>query len=291
MHASVTLRAPDGQLCELVHGDIVGRLQVAALHVDDGRVSEAHAMVSLRGGALRLVSLRGAFALDGRPLDELELQVGQHINLAPGVEIVVVDVQLPDQVLGVEGPETARRALPAVASFLPGGVVVAGWHHDALAQAWCTGGDWSLRVGSETRSLVVGDTLGELCFIALPSARLEAERTRQGGVDAALTVIAHYDSVHVHREGRRVLTLAGVLARIVSELVLLRGPVAWLTLAREVWPDADDPNVARARLDANLQRIRRKLRAASIRTDLVHNDGAGHIQLLLYPADRTEDRT
>ena len=37
------------------------------LHVDDARVSEAHALVSLRGRELQLLALRGRFAVDSTP--------------------------------------------------------------------------------------------------------------------------------------------------------------------------------------------------------------------------------
>ena len=48
MQAHVTLRAPDGRIYQLSHGDLVGRIWSAALCLSDPQVSEAHAMVSLR---------------------------------------------------------------------------------------------------------------------------------------------------------------------------------------------------------------------------------------------------
>jgi hypothetical protein len=47
----------------------------------------------------------------------------------------------------------------------------------------------------------------------------------------------------------------------------------------------------RGRLDTLLSRVRRRLRAAGLRADLVRADGAGAIELLLYPHDRVDDRT
>lgn len=46
MRASVRLKTPDGQETELVAGEIIGRAWTSALRLDDGRISEAHAMVS-----------------------------------------------------------------------------------------------------------------------------------------------------------------------------------------------------------------------------------------------------
>ena len=48
----------DGDRHVLGVGDLIGRLPSAALVVDDPRVSEAHAIVSLRRAALHLLALR-----------------------------------------------------------------------------------------------------------------------------------------------------------------------------------------------------------------------------------------
>ena len=52
MRASVRLRLPDGTIETLYAGDLIGRTWAAALRLDDPDVSEAHAMVSLRGERL-----------------------------------------------------------------------------------------------------------------------------------------------------------------------------------------------------------------------------------------------
>ena len=78
----VRVRDSYGVVHELVHGDLIGRVWSAALPINDGRVSEAHAMISLREGELRLLGLRGAFALHGRPTSDLALEAGQRVQLA-----------------------------------------------------------------------------------------------------------------------------------------------------------------------------------------------------------------
>ena len=104
-------------------------------------------------------------------------------------------------------------------------------------------------------------------------------------------IIAAFDTVHIHREGGPPLTLGGMQARLVSELVAIGGPVSWTALAEELWPDETDPHLRRGRLDTLLSRVRRRMRAAGLRSDLVRADGSGAIELLLYPADKVEDRT
>ena len=64
MRAFVRFRLPEGNSVELGHGDLIGRLWSAALPIADARISEADAMVSLRGQELKLLALRGRFALN-----------------------------------------------------------------------------------------------------------------------------------------------------------------------------------------------------------------------------------
>lgn len=65
----------------------------------------------------------------------------------------------------------------------------------------------------------------------------------------------------------------------------------WRTLAREVWPDEADDRTLRRRLGVYLSRIRKKLREAGLRTELVRADGLGHVELFKYEGDLIEDRT
>ncbi|MEM7156562.1 MAG: hypothetical protein AAF799_27190 [Myxococcota bacterium] len=299
MHPHAVIQLPDGSAHELVPGDIIGRMHTAALVVDDGRVSEAHAMVSLRGGDLQLLGLRGAFTVDGTARDQVVLKTGLRVALAKGVALRVLSVTLPDDVLGLEGPDLPLRALPGVSSIVtsPRLRVVRGWDERATARVWSTGEAWRLRVGDGAhRPVEAGDEIeidgATLRFRSIPLSGAGHSATRRPDRPAAsLTIVANYDSVQIHREGRVVLHFGGILARLVSELVAVRGPVAWRVLAAELWPDQDDAAVVRGRLDVNLSRLRRKFRVAGLRPDLVRTDGAGQVELVLGPHDTIEDRT
>ena len=299
MRAYATVRSPDGRLHELIHGDIIGRLGSAALSLDDGRVSEAHAMVSLREGELRLIALRGAFAVEGRPTGEATLCAGLEVQLARGLSLRVEEVVLPDWILGVEGGGLPRQALPSVCSIRtdPELRVVRGWAEGAAAWVWSTGDGWRARPsGGEAAPIAVGDSLPvaghALRLVAIPLSAAGQAITRQGGgVDAPLRIVACFDTVHLHREREPVITLSGLMARVLSELVALGGPVSWSVLAGQLWPGEPDHGAVRARLDVLLSRLRRKLREGRVRADLVRMDGAGQVELLLYPHDVVEDRT
>ncbi len=297
MQAYATVRAPDGTCHELVHGDLIGRLSSSAMPLDDARISEAHAMVSLREGELRLIALRGGLAVDDRPVSEVALRSGLEIVLARGVTIEVGMVHLPPFVLAVEGAGIARQVLPPVASVVAATRLVAGHVESALAWVWSTGASWRIRTADgATRDLVPGSeiTVGDrtLVVVAVPLQSADQTPTRgPGGTATPLRITANFDTVHIHREGMAALVIGGAHARILSELVALGGPAPWRVLAELMWPGEAELDLLRSRFDVTLSRLRRKLKEARVRTDLVHSDGAGQVELLLYPHDHVDDRS
>ncbi len=60
----VQVRVTNGPTLWLGPGELIGRNPVAGLTLDDASVSEAHALVSLRGGRFVLLGLRGVFTVD-----------------------------------------------------------------------------------------------------------------------------------------------------------------------------------------------------------------------------------
>jgi hypothetical protein len=294
-HGTVTLRLPSGELHTLFHGDLIGRLWSAALRLDDARISEAHAMVSNRGREMKLLALRGRFMVEGVTLTEVELRAGMQIMLAPGIELEVAAVTLPLAVMLIEAEGLAARSIPGVLSLFGGQPpkIRTGWRPDAHGWLWPTGEGW-MRSGEPPISVHDGDAweLGGSTF----RARLEAptsgtDPTQQvASLSLPLTLIARYDSVHIQRPGMPVLTLSGRSARLISELVVLRQPCSWEVLAVDLWGELDRYQL-RQRWDMQLQRLRQKLRAATIRVDLVHATGNGLIELVLGPADVVVDET
>ncbi len=297
MRAHVRLLLPDGRRVELGHGDLVGRLWSAALVLQDGRVSEAHCMVSLRGQELLLLALRGRFTVDGRASTRAVLRAGQRIALAQGLELLVEEVELPTSVLAIEGDALPRQVLGGVCSlrtrprpelvprFVP-----------ADAHIWTDGEGWRLSLHDQPRPLAPGDSweLDGHHFRAVAVTLASAGRTAtrvDGSIQPPLRLVARYDTVHLHPQGGQALALSGLSARLLSELVSFGQPVAWQVLAGELWPDESDVHQLRRKLDVNLSRLRRKLRDSGIRHDLVRADGFGHFELFLHDGDRVEDQS
>ncbi|TNE84800.1 MAG: FHA domain-containing protein [Deltaproteobacteria bacterium] len=290
----VVLKTVDGTEHTLFHGDIIGRLWSAALHLNDGRVSEAHAMVSNRGRELKLLSLRGKFRVDGEVLRDVVLAEGQTIELAPGVAIEVVEVLPPTELLALRAPGLGARIIAGVVSLTGGDqpAIQPGWR-PGTCQVWPTGDGW-MRAHPEGPVLVTDGATWEVEGARFSASFVEhgaVRPTEDGGQRARLRVVAHYDTVHVHNLSQgTVLVVSGRPARLISELVIIGQPVDWHTLALELWGGADR-DVLRRRWDMMLSRLRRKLRTGGIRSDLVFADGTGLVQLVLGAQDEVVDET
>jgi hypothetical protein len=297
VRAYARFRIPDGSSVELGHGDLIGRLWSAALCLSDARISEAHALVSLRGQELNLLALRGRFAVDGERRTAVALEPGQRIVFAEGLALTVEDIQLPTTVLGIEGDGLPRQVLNGVCSLLtrPRPELVPRFVR-AGAHIWTDGEGWQIELNGAARRLHPGDEweLDGLKFRAVAASLASAGRSAtrlEGGVQSVLRVVANFETAHVHPLGREPLALSGLSARILSELVAFGGPVAWQVLSKELWPKEDDLHLLRRKLDVNLARLRRKLREAGIRPDLIRADGFGHFELFLHEGDEAADHT
>jgi len=298
MHPHVSFRLQGGQLVELSPGDIIGRSDRAALCLSEPYISEAHAMVSLRSGELRLLAMRGRFSVDGRPASQVALRPGQRIVLASRAVLVVDAVAVPTEVLALAIDGLAPQVLSAVCSLsvAPSPHLVPGFVPDADAVFWTSGETLNARIAERpTEQLRVGSAFelhGRRCeVVALefeaPSHAPTQESTEVG---APLHLILNYDTVHITAGAER-LTLDNISARIVCELAAVRAPLAWREVARQIWgrePLAE--SVLRERWDSSLARLRKKLQAARLRTDLVHTTGNGLVELVLGPGDTVEDR-
>lgn len=288
-------RLPDGSSRTLAPGELVGRLGSAALQVDDPRVSEGHAMLSLRGGELWLLALRRRLAVDGKSLAEVRLAVGQRIGLAQGLELVVEEVELPDVVLAIEAPGLPATMLPGVCSLRARPQVVLSARHepDAPCRIWDGGDGWRRSDGDAVVPLAAGDAwdVDGVRFTAVTMAVHGAAPTRlTGGIDPPLRIVTAWETAQVQAGDAPPVLFGGVHARILSELAALAGPAGWEVVAREVWPDEQDTWALRKRWDVNLGRIRGRLRDAGVRTDLVRAVGTGQVELVLRHHDVLEDR-
>ncbi len=291
----VGFRLRDGRSISLGNGDIIGRLDSAALVIDEPAVSQAHAMVSLREGEFYLLSLRRLFAVNGAPTSEICLCEGMAITLADGVVLTVQDIQLPVELPTIESAELGKRVLSPVTSLFSGTPprMVGRYEPNADAHLLASGASWSLQIrGLGASNIQTGDRF-KVCgqHYELGTTLLAAEpiqMTPASGVLMPLRIVARYEAVEIFRPERPPVVLSGLSARIVSELVAFDGPVSWGLLARELWPSAGESTL-RHRWDVCFGRLRSKLKSCGLRTDLVRSDGSGQVNLLLYEGDSVVD--
>ncbi|MCB9665334.1 MAG: hypothetical protein H6732_14580 [Alphaproteobacteria bacterium] len=293
MRARARFHLPDGSSVDVGHGDLIGRLWSATVTLDDPRISEAHALVSLRGATLRLLALRGRFAVHGRTVAEVDLVPGLQLTFADGLVVEVGEVEVPASALGLTTDGLAPCILPGTTALVhqPAPGLAPPSHADAVALVWASAEGWRLRpTGGATRSLRVGDAVtldGRVWRAVDVRVGHGVEPTHvEGSLDGPLRLVARYDTVHLFRPDRVPLVLHGLSARLVSELVTFGVPVPWRVLADELWPDGG----SRKQLDMALVRLRARLRAARVRTDLVRTDGSGVVELFLRPGDVVEDQ-
>lgn len=293
--ASARFRLPDGSVETLYAGDLIGRTWAAAVRIDDPDVSEAHAMVSLRGERLWLLALRRRFTVGGKVVEAVPLVEGARIRLAPGVELVCERTELPDHVLGLEGPGLSPQVLPGTCSLVedPRPRLASGRFEDALAVFWLTEGRWRGRVEGEVFDLRPGAPLpgaaGAWRAVRIPIAAAGLPPTRADDA-GPLRIVCSFDTVQIHRPHGAVVVIGGQLARVLSELATAGQPLAWEALARPHWPHIDDRDVLRRRWDGLLNRVRERLRDEGLRADLLVSSGAGLVELVLHEGDVVEDR-
>lgn len=293
MPVAVRFSLPDGRWVELGPEAIIGRMRSAALSLSDPAISEAHALVSLRGTQLKLLALRGRFTVDGEPEIETTLRPGQRIAFAPNVVLGVEEVSLPAEVLAARTGDLPPQVLPPVAAVTAAGELVAGFVPDAEALLWIEGEVvHARRSGHADEVLVAGAALD----VAGHTFVIERMTLRQAGVSSTvgrgdsvpMSMFLRYDSVRVHAGGA-VVPIDGIPARIVCELAELGGPVEWRVAAREIWPGEIDDVALRRNWDAGLARLRRALLEHGLRADLVRSAGRGRVELFLRRDDVVHD--
>lgn len=267
---------------DLYPGCIIGRSWRSDLVVNDPRVSEVHAVVSLRGGSLKLRRLGGNLRLFGMPIEAAVLRPGQRIALADDLEILVDDIILPEQLPAIQIGDADPIPLDGPRVWVKNGTVHSRPTSGAI-EIWAVDEDWF--VGSPNRPLTEpvpfeGQWL-RMVYLKREDAEVPSTRARQ--LYQPLQILARYDTVQLRQADQPVLVLSGNPARLITELAEMGSPVSWRVVAGELWP-AQPTEVLRRRWDKCLASLRGKLRAARIRPDLVRSTG-GQVSLVLLGED------
>lgn len=274
--------------CRVGAGAVVGRLATAGLRLDDDDVSEAHALISLRGGALHILSLRGRIEVDGETRTEVRLEPGRRIRLGRGAELRVDSVSVPPVRHVLEGIgrvpleitepvlSVLLEATPALASGVRPGAA-------AVVRAY-EGGLW-MRVRGEAPELMRSGESWDLQGHSVRYVALAGEGERQTVLHTPrpLRLVSEGPVVWVVSPPGEPLPLAGLAAELLRVLARSGDPLHWESLCARLWRVRDQA-AWRQRLDALRKDLRSRLRAAGLRDDVVWSS-VGYYRLNLHPSD------
>lgn len=229
--ACVLLTTAEGARHVLLPTAIIGRLAKADLQLHDPTVSEAHALISLRGGEVRLLALRGGLVVDGVPCREIALRRGQVVEIG-AVTLRVTSVTLPTHELALRQGQRLVRLRDA--GWLSEDLTVRPTPQQGAPYLYPTDEGWSARWGTGLDvPLHEGDHVGGAAVVLLA---LSPIATTLGGGRAATDrrlVLGHLVA-KLEKRGRTIATFTGqkhdmllVLAQHTS--------VEWEDAARGVW--------------------------------------------------------
>lgn len=277
-------------------GDIIGRSSQAALCIDDPRISEAHALLSLRGSALMLLALRGRFRFRGEIVSEIELRPGMDIELYKECWLHCEEVVMPESLLGLHVPGMAPVMLTHTSSLflnLESGArtLQPGYASKADVVFWSLGDTWSHRVqGGQAEPLHAGDVIRvaglEIQTHSVAVRDASTLPTKQTDRTSLRLEIAP-KSVKVHASAHtKSIVITGIPGKILACVARSAHPQTWDEVAHQVWDsEACMPSALRRRFDVGLLRLREKLHQLELPADLMHMDGSGLISLRLEGDD------
>ena len=289
----VAFKLPTGLVVRVAPGGIIGRTSSASLRLPDPRVSEAHALVSLRGREFRILALRGRTEVDGEEETEVIAAPGQRLTFGGAITVEIDHVEVGDRVLAVEFGGELRELCADSYSVVAGPPpdLLPRFVADALAWIWSTDDGWMLSDGSSPpRRMSAGITMnaGELQFSTVLVAPSGSGSTT-GGPSPSITLVCRTTTVHIHQRSRLPVTVDARAGLLLSELALMRAPAPWAAAAGLLWPDQPDAHKLRRNFDAVIARLRTRLREAGVREDLIRTDGRGNVEVFLHPGDEVVD--
>ncbi|MEM9459676.1 MAG: FHA domain-containing protein [Myxococcota bacterium] len=289
----VEFLVPDRQPCWLTPGAIIGRLASADLQLTDPRVSEAHALLSLRGGQFVLLALRRGLRVDGDDKASIRLMPGMSIEFAPGLAIGVADVELPREVLCLRGLPQGPLVLSAsVYSILTEGltegaggsvVVEPAFVGHAAAHLWSAGERWFWQdAGAPPQEIEAGERRDvgghRLEISSSPVGELFVNETQRAD-EGRVRLVLYKNYVVLERDGKRV-RVGGRLADLIRLMHQYDRAVTWEEVARRLWSSREH-RLLRQNWDRATYRLRKMLREAGLPPQILHGDGYGNFLLEL----------
>lgn len=274
----VTMRVwPGGSIIRAQPGDVVGRGLFAPIPVLHPKVSEAHAVLSVRA-ALVLLPARGRLFVGGDPVELVELRAGDEVALCRdgSARLEILEVIAPTQGVGLSlGDRPPVRLVDgACYSLIREGE---SWivRSDAdKAVIWQAEGSWYLEFEGTPRALELGASWfwrgDELRVVLCDGAAPWTQRTTTPGAEGSqdlqyrVTLVATASGMRVDAvrdDGRVVGSLAGRPGELLALLLASPQRQPWEPVARRVWGRGEEFDRLQDNWHANLRKVRRWLHA------------------------------
>jgi len=272
---------------------MIGRAEQAALCIDDPRISEAHAMVSLRGQSLMLLALRGRFRVNHKVTTEVALEPGVRIELCEGVFLHCEDVFVPTMLPGLEITGLPRTLLTHTTTLFmtPTPRIQPGYDPTGDMVFWAMGEQWRASIeGADPVPVRVGDRFslggGTVEVVPVPIGDAARPRTRKT-LRAPMRIEAAPMSVRVHvLGGDKPVRVTGIPGKIFAALARSEHAQSWRDITSYVWHnDLSLDSALRRRFDVGLLRLRERLQQLDLPPELIVMDGSGMISLQLAQED------
>lgn len=277
------------ELYTLVPGELIGRSDQAAICLDDPRISEAHAMVSLRGQGLKLLPLRGRFRVDGETVHEVLLSAGLCVELAPDLFMLCVEVILPNSVLSVVF-SNLPRIVPSGTTTLyltPRPRIKHGYDPSGAAILWAVGGRWRIHLAERGETLELESDL----TMELGGERLELRQVPLLDTVYPSTRSTLEDPPKLERCGNgvkawldgpeeRCVLITGIPGKICAALLDAGNSASVQEIIEVVWEgDLSTPSALRKRFDMGLSRLRERFTELGFEAAMIQLDGTGTLTL------------
>jgi len=278
----------------LYPGDTIGRSPRADLVVNHPSVSELHAMVSLRRGALRALALRGLVASShGEPSRQASLKLRGCIRLCGSpVQLHIIDIQQPASIAVLE---IARQAHPLVedryAIGPEGELSVSRSGVTELTTVYSTNETWYVSGEGVERELRPDRP------VAVGRHRLTLRWSEDAGVAGtsalgrelpSLRVRANLSVVEILQyahQGTTRCSLTGKSALLVHALVSQNQPSHWTEIAPDVFDETTYDTDLYKLWTKQLGRLRARLLRSGIRRPQLILTGNGMVSIQRLPGD------
>lgn len=292
----VTLRLPDGRQVYVPPGTVMGRLVTSAVPIDDPRISEAHVLVTHRGGSMWMMGLQqqALRVVGDRSRSHVRLVAGQRLSLAEGYVVEVMAVVTPDHL-----PQAQYRRRGEIEwhqlgnldgheyySIMSGPLWVAGQREGAMCHLACGVDSWVLFT-QEQDSISIEDLEiweagdWQFRFLWLPVDQAGTAKTiarHQHSLDYRIEVGETFVRITPIEDDRDLEPLIFVGQPRLLLMALMRETTSrrWQVLGAEIWEDWGelDRKARERRWNPAIHRLRKRLAEYALDPDIVYRDEA-----------------